>query len=112
MMNTITVVRPKFLCSYGLEIDAQNICAALKAYGISAWYRAGTAQLCNYRADSLTYCVWVNNEADFEKAREFKRGLLSALQIKAHPQAFLDGIQAAAKIMSATIRPKLLELRP
>jgi hypothetical protein len=107
-MNSPARVRPKYLGYYADELDAQNICAALKAYGIEAFYNRGTLAECNRREDGLYSCIYVANEADFEKAREFKRGLLAALRIRSHPEAFLHGVQAAAQIMGSAIKRRTL----
>ena len=40
----------KYLCCYPDEVDAQNICAALTAYGAEVFYNLGTLTECNRHA--------------------------------------------------------------
>ena|ERR1039458_8185272 len=102
-MNSPARVRPKYLSYYADELDAQNICAALKAYGIEAFYNGGTLTECNRRESNLYSCVYVANEADFEKAREFNRGPLCALQIRSHPRLSSSSNRLASRRLRRSI---------
>jgi hypothetical protein len=104
-MGELTIDAPRFLSWYNDEIDACNLCAALRAYGIDAFYRVGDRVYGpdfepQWAGQPMSFCIYVRKSSDHGRAREFKRGLLAALAIKSDPDAFVHGVLAAAAIRS------------
>jgi hypothetical protein len=106
MSTALAKELPRHLCWYVNEEDAIQVVGALKAYGIRAYVApclGGTIPDDRYgeefRGEPWSWTVWVCRASDFERARSFKQGLYAALAIKAAPEAFLDGVAAAAQIM-------------
>lgn len=100
-MSNLVLVKSAYLTYYKSELDALNLCHALNLYGIHAEMRTNPPVYKGQRSyghEECSFSVWLKNEADYDRAVEFNRGLLAGNAVRGDPEAFVDGIIFGAQL--------------